>query len=61
MATVAECVIQWNDTKETESVLISLDGHDDEDIFFVCYSENEFRKLTNDGFGDFTVLEFSIN
>lgn len=59
MATTAECVIQWKDTKEKENVLISLDGHDNDMIFFVCQTEKEFLELyKTDGFGDFEVLSF---
>ena len=42
MKTTASCLIQWKDTLEKENVLISLDGHDNDQIFFVCHSENEF-------------------
>ena len=62
MAKTASCIIRWNDTKETEEVLISLDGHDNDQIFFVCLSEEEFNELcVTDGFGDFQVTEYSIN
>ena len=43
MEKTALCVIMWNDTKETEEVLISIDGHDNDHIFFVCNSEKEFK------------------
>ena len=58
MEETALCVIMWNDTKETEEVLISIDGHDNDHIFFVCNSEKEFKELCKTGFGEFEVIEY---
>ena len=57
----ANCVIQWKNTKEKENVLISLDGHDNDNIFFICDSEDEFFHLCKtDGFDDFSVIEHDV-
>lgn len=57
----AECVIRWKDTDESESVIFSLDGTDNDGIFFVCHSEDEFMSLTEDTTGeDFDILEFKL-
>lgn len=57
----AWCTIRWKDTGEQENVIISLDGSDDDSIFFVCDSGEEFANLTEDSSGeDFDIVEFKI-
>jgi hypothetical protein len=60
-ANVAECTIVWKDSGEKENVIISLDGSDNDGIFFVCNSEEEFAQLTEDSSGeDFDIVTFKI-
>lgn len=57
----AECSIVWNDTKEQENVTISLDGSDNDNIFFVCRNMEEFNDLTSDCNGeDFSIVDFGF-
>ena len=61
MRETASCIIRWNDTKETEKVIVSLDGHDNDQIFFVCKNTSEFNELLENKGEDFEILEHSIN
>ncbi len=58
---LAECTIVWKDSGEEENVIISLDGSDNDGIFFVCQSAEEFANLTEDCSGeDFDIVTFKI-
>lgn len=57
---VADCLIQWKEGKKLEHVLMSIDGYDDDNIFFVCNSKEEFERLSKNGNGeDFNIIRYT--
>lgn len=56
----ADCVIRWKDTNETENVIISLKGYDNNNIFFVCDSEEDFMSLVNGNGEDFVIEKYNF-
>jgi hypothetical protein len=57
----ADCTIQWRDTLDLEIALISLDGTDNDDIFFCCNSYEEFQELCKEENGeDFRIIAYDL-
>lgn len=57
----ADCTIQWRDTLDLEIAIISLNGTDNENIFFTCNSEEEFLELAKEDNGeDFRIIGYNF-